>query len=442
MSTLEARFERHLARLKLPSGPALVAVSGGPDSLSLLELLVAAPTASGLQLHVAHLDHGMAVGSNVVADAVAAVAARHRLPYHSTRLELGPAASETVARVARYSWLFGLADQIAAPIIFTAHHQDDQVETILMRLLKGSGPAGLAGIASRRGRLIRPLLPFRREELAGYLHGKGVIAWVDPANSDPRHQRSWIRASVLPALRLRLPDVDHRLLSAGRQAAADRAAWDSVLESLSGLDFAHDNEGVSVAATPLRGYDSVVVRALLGALGRRVGCVVGPSRGGRIERLLRSGRSGGIAELGTGYAAELTFGRLRLFRGVVHPDPWDRLLLHGPAGQLKAGEWLIDWQQGLAPDRLERSACSSWFPAGEFMVRAWRAGDRVRPLGGRGRRLVVRCMQDQKIARSRRAGWPVVEAAGVIVWVPGVCRSAELVPRFGAPSMRIDAHLA
>jgi tRNA(Ile)-lysidine synthetase-like protein len=76
------------------------------------------------------------------------------------------------------------------------------------------------------------------------------------------------------------------------------------------------------------------------------------------------------------------------------------------------------------------------------VVRAWRAGDRVRPLGGRGRRLVVRCMQDQKIARSQRAGWPVVEAAGVIVWVPGVCRSAELVPRFGAPSMRIDAHLA
>lgn len=436
------RFGLHLARLAPPAGPALVAVSGGPDSIALLCLLVESPAAGHLGLQVAHLDHGIADGSAAVAAGVAQVAARHSLPFHSIRLELGRAATETTARTRRYRWLFELADRLGAWTIFTAHHQDDQVETILMRLLKGSGPAGLAGIASRRGRLIRPLLPFRREELAEYLRVKGLSVWTDPANADPRHLRSWIRNSILPSLRERIPDVDDRLLSAGRQAAADRVAWDTVLETLPGLDLARDSEGVSVAATPLLGYDSVVLRALLSALGRRVGCIVGPARAGRIERLLRSGRSGGIAELGLGFAAELTFGRLRLFWGVVHPDPWVPLVLAGPAGELAANRWQISWRRDSAPERLERNPRSSWFIEGEYVVRAWRAGDRIRPLGGLGRRLVVRCMQDQRIARSRRAGWPVVESAGGIVWVPGVCRSAASIPVAGAPALRIDAHLS
>jgi len=88
---------------------------------------------------------------------------------------------------------------------------------------------------------------------------------------------------------------------------------------------------------------------------------------------------------------------------------------------------------------LERKVSASWFAEGSYTVRPWRAGDRIRPLGGAGRRLVVRCMQDAKIPRSQRVGWPVFEAEGVVVWVPGVCRSADRIPAPGAPSRRIDA---
>lgn len=439
--TLEERFDRHLAALRLPHGVALVAVSGGPDSLALLALLARSPAASGLELRVAHADHGIHPDSAAVAESVRATAARHSLPAHVGTLVLGPGAGETLAREVRYDWLLRLAAETGAVVIFTAHHRDDQVETILMRVLEGSGPAGLAGIAAWRGMLVRPLLPYRREELAEYLHQTGLQSWSDPANQDLRHQRSWIRTQLLPILRERMPDVDRRLLAMGRQAAANRRAWDAMLDRVSGLDLMHEPGGVSVAATTLKGYDSGVIRALLSALGRRAGYQIGPARAARVERLILKGRSGAVAELGAGCSAELSFDRLRLFRGSVHPVLWAPAALEGPSGLRTAGRWYLNWRGETAPDRMERNQPMSWFEKGSYIVRPWRAGDHLRPLGGTGRRLVVRCMQDARIPRSMRAAWPVVEAEGHIVWVPGVCRSADRVPAPGTQSLRIDAHL-
>ena len=436
---LEARFDRHLSGLELPAGPALIAVSGGADSLALLALLVRSPAAGELALQVAHADHGIHPDSAAVATMVRGVAEEHALPFHSIELGLPPGCSETAARAARYDWLLALAERLEATVIFTAHHRDDQVETILMRVLKGSGPAGLAGIPARRDRLVRPLLPFGRDELTGYLRALGRPWWEDPANADPRHERSWLRTAVLPLLRDRVPDIDRRLLRLGRQAAADRAGWDALLGQIPGIEFESAIDGVSVAATPLRGYDSAILRALLGAFGRRAGCPVGPARAARIERLLATGRSGAVAELGAGFAAELSFGRLRLFREAVHRPQWGRTVLEGASGTLRLGPWLISWNDDPAPDRLERTQSASWFAEGSYTVRPWRAGDKIRPLGGTGRRLVVRCMQDAKIPRSRRVGWPVLESEGEVVWVPGVCRSADRIPAPGTPARRIDA---
>ena len=439
--SLRERFDRHLVSLRIPAGPAVVAVSGGPDSLALLDLLACSPAARDAVLHVAHADHGIHPESAAVAERVRASAARYGLPFHVARLALGADATETAARVARYTWLDALARELGAQAIFTGHHADDQIETILMRLLRGSGPAGLAGMAGRRGRILRPLLPFRRDELAGHLQEQGIVPWADPANRDPRHLRSWLRTELLPALRRRLPEVERRILLVGRQAAADRAAWDTLLEGLPSLDLRLEPTGVSVAAPPLSGYDSVVLRALLGALGRRAGCLVGPARAARLARLLAGNRSGAVAELGAGCSAELSFGRLRLFRGAGHPSLWAPVPLGEPVGRASAGEWVLEWKRETAPERLARNPDTSWFADGNYVARPWQPGDRVRPLGGTGRRLVVRCMQDARIARTRRAAWPVIAERDAIVWVPGVCRSADRIPVPGAPALRIDAHL-
>src|SRR6185312_4932745 len=108
----------------------------------------------------------------------------YQLPVHIGHLTLGPEASETEARAERYAWLEALRSSLGACMILTAHHADDQVETVLMRVLAGSGPAGLAGMATRRGTLARPLLPFRREALVRYVRSCGLDVWLDPSNQD------------------------------------------------------------------------------------------------------------------------------------------------------------------------------------------------------------------------------------------------------------------
>jgi len=219
----------------LAEGTWLVAVSGGPDSVALLLLLSDLAASRGLSLVVAHVDHGIHPASAEVAARVEQLAARRRLPVVVGRLALGAGATETEARAARYAWLREQARPLGALGILTGHHADDQAETVLMRVLRGSGPAGLAGMSRRAGDLVRPLLSFRREELAQYLLEQGEVAWLDPANADPRHLRSWIRASLLPRVAERLPDVSERLHAVAAQARLERDAWDEVLERLPAL---------------------------------------------------------------------------------------------------------------------------------------------------------------------------------------------------------------
>src|SRR5918994_5697158 len=222
--SLLATFRNHLPALHIEPGRALVAVSGGPDSVALLDLLARSQDVHRQELVVAHVDHGIQAESHLLAQQVQALAGTYGLPGHTGRLKLGPDASETEARAQRYVWLESLASRLDVKAIFTAHHADDQMETVLMRVLAGSGPAGLAGMAAARGRLVRPLLPFRRAALLHHLEEAGLTAWIDPANSDPKHLRSWIRTDLLPAIRRRSPAIDENLRRTARQAARDRTA--------------------------------------------------------------------------------------------------------------------------------------------------------------------------------------------------------------------------
>ncbi|MGH7534775.1 MAG: tRNA lysidine(34) synthetase TilS, partial [Gemmatimonadales bacterium] len=299
------RFQTHLTHLALPPGRALVAVSGGPDSVVLLDLLHRTSASHRLELIVAHVDHGIHPASSVVAGRVERLARELGLPVEIGRLNLGPDAGETRAREQRYAWLEGARRRHGAAVILTAHHADDQAETVLMRVLAGSGPAGLAGITEVSGHLVRPLLPFRRGVLTRYVRERGLAVWIDPANQDPRHLRSWLRCDVLPILRARLPEVDATLLRVGLQAAGDRAAWDAVLDLLPGLDPRVEDGGISVAAPLVAGYDSALGQGVLLALARRAGCPMGPARAGRVLGLVARGASGTSIPLASGWRAEL-----------------------------------------------------------------------------------------------------------------------------------------
>jgi tRNA(Ile)-lysidine synthase len=270
---LRARLAEHIAEHDLFSEPglALLAVSGGPDSIALLYVMGDLAPDLDLRLAVAHVDHGIHLDSGRWAGHVAESARRLGLPYHEVALHLGPDASETRARRERYRALRQLQRGLRARYLVTAHHADDQIETVLYRFLRGSGPAGLAGMGSvGAGGLVRPLLPFRGTELAEWLEQRApeVTPHVDPANADQRHDRSWLRYVLMPLLRARFPDVERRIGETRAQAASERAAWETLVLEDEALQCRAIPRGVEVARGPFARYDKALSVALLRALGR------------------------------------------------------------------------------------------------------------------------------------------------------------------------------
>jgi len=440
MPTLAERFSAHLRRRRLFSRPgvALVAVSGGPDSVALLDLLAGVATDARLRLVVAHVDHGIQPDSPAVAAAVRELASRYDLLCEVGRLNLGAAAGETLARRARYQWLEATRTQLGADWIVTAHHRDDQAETVLLRTLRGSGPAGLAGIATRtRGGIVRPLLPFTREELAAHLAAHNIVAHQDAANADSRHLRSWLRQTILPALEARLgPGLRDDLVRVARHAAADRRAWDAALDRLPGLDVHLERHQVDVARSTLAGYDDVLAVAVLRAAARRVGLVLGPRRARRLVDLVDK-PSGRRLMLGGGWLAEVAFDRLRIGR-VPPAAPLAVTLELDRQGELAFGGFAVHWERAVAPGRLERAAWRTWLPSGGWELRPPRPGDVILPLGGVGHRPLRRLLMEAHVPRGERAAYPVVSRGETILWVPGICRSAVDLPAPGTEAVRVD----
>lgn len=440
VQSLPARVLAHIRRQRLFSEPgeALIAVSGGADSVALLDLMNGVAGELGLKLVVAHVDHGISTAGRPVGLMVGKLAAKYGLPFETVELHLGADATETEARAARYKWLRDLQQRRRAEYIVTAHHEDDQVETIVLRALRGSAPAGLAGIpVTSRGGLVRPLLPFARRELVDYAAARGLPVHDDPANRDPRHLRSWVRTTLLPLLHERFGARLRRdVLAKGRHAASDARAWDRTLDLVPDLGLEVQPGGFAVARGVLCGYDNALSVALLRAAARRVGLVLGPARARRIIALAQrpSGRS---ESLGGGWAAEVAFDRLIVRRSSRVPNP-ESLIPHGETGTAKFGEFEVTWAPGQAPARIERATWTTWVDNAAWEVRVPAQGDSLVPLGGVGHRPLRRLLMEARVPRSARSGYPVVSRGETILWVPGICRSTAGVPAPGTRAVRLD----
>ncbi|HEY6808441.1 MAG TPA: tRNA lysidine(34) synthetase TilS [Gemmatimonadales bacterium] len=439
MASLAPRVRAHIARAGLfpKPGAAVVAVSGGADSLALLHLLHELADEFGLTLVVAHADHGIQAVGRSVGRVVEKIATGLGLPFELGELALGPRATETVARRARYAWLREVQRRHHATYLVTAHHRDDQIETVLLRVLRGSAPTGLAGMSARtRGGLVRPLLPFTRDELGAYVTARGLTAHADPANADPRHVRSWIRTVLLPLVADRLgARVTDDLLRLARHAARDARAWDRVPGLLPELGLSVDAGGFRVARDPLGGYDPALAAALLRAAARRVGLVLGPAAARRVVALAAR-PSGRRLPLGDGWSAEVAFDRL-----IVHRDVCCALeVIHGAVerGSALFGDFRLSWTPEPAPARIERAAWTTWLAQPGWTVRPPQQGDALAPLGGVGHRPVRRLLMEARVPRGARAGYPVLARGETILWVPGICRSADELPEPGTPAVRVD----
>lgn len=201
-----ARFAADLAALwpedEREARPLGLAVSGGPDSLALL--LLAAEALPG-QIAVASIDHGLRPEAAGEVALVGRIAGERGIPFAALKVSLAPGNLQAEARAARYAALSRWADEAGLGAIATAHHADDQAETLLMRLNRGSGLAGLAGVRPR-GRiegsetlLLRPLLGWRKAELAAVVTEAGITPAEDPSNTNPAFDRARLRAALAQA---------------------------------------------------------------------------------------------------------------------------------------------------------------------------------------------------------------------------------------------------
>lgn len=201
-SELVERFEADLTPLAGPAARLGIAVSGGPDSLALL--LIAAAARPG-KIEAATIDHQLRHSSGEEAEFVAGICSRLGVPHRTLRVTIGGGASlQAQARSARYGALGEWAIERGLDAVATGHHVDDQAETLLMRMARGAGLGGLVGVRQARPlergiMLVRPLLGWRRAELAAIVAAAGINPVDDPANRDPRHDRSRFRGMLAEA---------------------------------------------------------------------------------------------------------------------------------------------------------------------------------------------------------------------------------------------------
>jgi tRNA(Ile)-lysidine synthase len=182
--------------VKLPNGRYVLAVSGGVDSMVLLDLLSKLP---GLELVVAHFDHGIRPDSNADEKFVRQAAAKYGLSYESAKGRLGAGASEAAARAARYKFLSDTASKYQSKAIITAHHQDDLIETVLINLLRGTGRRGLFSIKDNPD-IIRPLLGSSKKEITDYAKQHQVKWREDSTNQNQDYLRNYIRHNIINKL--------------------------------------------------------------------------------------------------------------------------------------------------------------------------------------------------------------------------------------------------
>jgi tRNA(Ile)-lysidine synthase len=406
-------------------GRVVLAVSGGRDSMVLLDAM--ARFATGAVAAVATFDHATGPAAT---RAVAMVRARGRslgLRVVSARAR-SAGRNEAELRDARWSFLKSASARFDAPVA-TAHTRDDQLETILMRVLRGSGARGLAGLCAP-SRIVRPLLGITRAKVTDYALQQGV-SWIeDPSNASAGYLRNRVRRDLLPALLSVAPSLGDDLLEIGERAAALREALEEVVDA---MRITLDAEGaLNVATASLSGYDPRELRTVWPVIAARSGVTL-DRRG--TERLARFTMDAGVGD------------RMQLSGGVEVVRRRSAIALAGtredvaPPTALEDGTVWGGWRfriEQAVPDRSTSGGAMPPFTAlldaqSGLRIRAWTPGDRMRAAGDAVPRRVKRFLRDAGLAGPDRRGWPVVLAGEEIVWIPGVRRSDAATIRPGRP---------
>ncbi len=440
--------------LLAPGRAVLVGVSGGPDSLCLLDQLHALATAFGFPLAVGHFDHGLRPESADEAAFVRAEAEARGRPCFTDRADTATFAAqnklsvETAARQLRYAFLARAARRAGADYVAVAHTADDQAETVLMHFLRGSGLAGLRGMRPRSGlggmvpgegvtaegrdthasplTLIRPLLATTRQAVEQYCAEHGLQPRYDPSNADLTYTRNRLRRVVLPVLEQENPNLRATLartaeVLAGEYELAERYV-DRAWQTFAPAEAQRPGQ-VVLAREACRGVGRLRLRALLR---RGATLVLGDARDLEFDPLEAAtnfaleAAPGRNCEIARGLRLAVEQNQLVLYRGERDVSKYPLLL--DKAGNLPAGWRLVVEVVATRPDATE--AWEAVVPAealtAPLVVRARRRGERFQPLGMGGQHVkLTDFMSNVKLPARVRERWPLVACGDEVMWVPG-----------------------
>jgi tRNA(Ile)-lysidine synthase len=447
-----------------------VAVSGGGDSVALLRLLEGLRAELGIALLVVHLNHQLR-GAESDADEqfVAELARSHGLEFVSERRDVAGEARrqrvnlEEAARRLRYEFFADVVRSGRAARVAVAHTADDQAETVLARLLRGTGPTGLAGVYPVVGTVIRPLIATRRAALREYLGSCGQPWREDASNLDATRLRARIRQKLLPPLESEFQPavVDHLAALAGL-ARSDEAFWSALLDERLRALVTRDSADLAIRipdllqplALPADALDALrtrLVRRIVTELKTMHAVARGQLTAHHVEQVLHlaaEGRSGHAVPLPAGILVERSFDRLvfscrgasgaRETSEAAVAYEYDVELPHQGAADVTVAEIrrrvrlkLIDWPPPGSDTRGSEVALDAELLRPPLVLRNWRPGDAYRPCGSRSVRKLKRLFLDRRIAVRERASWLVLTSAGRVAWASRMPAAAEFAVRPG-----------
>lgn len=298
------RIHARLAALRLSGeGPWLLAVSGGPDSMVMLD--AAAAIMCARDLLVATFDHGTGPFATAAVDLVQQTVAAAGIPCVSGSAPRRGNSRGTEAEWRKQRWRFLTeAASCARARVVTAHTRDDQIETVFMRALRGAGARGLAGLEAASP-IARPLLEISRVDVLSYASERRITFVTDPSNAERRHLRNRVRLDLLPAIEARRPGFGLDLLRIGRSAADWRAQIEAVALTFPMMT---DNAGThSFARPPLRGQSLTSLQVLWPPLAARAGVIMDRRGTERLAKFTIEGETGQAVQLAGG--VEVTMSR-------------------------------------------------------------------------------------------------------------------------------------
>ncbi len=422
-----------------PHDRLIVALSGGADSCALLDLLTRLP---GYDLHLvaAHLNHCLrGAESDGDEQFCRELAAGYGIPFESRRVDVKALAQagglnlEDAGRRARITFLDHVRQQHGAAAVVTAHHGDDQAETVLMRLLRGSGMAGLSGMRynNRRGYL-RPLLDVTRAQIEQHLVQEGLAWREDASNRDTDFLRNRIRHELLPLLEQYNPAIRQRLTSAAAILADEERLLESQAEAAFAELFHKDKNQLACSIARLKAQPPALQRRILRlAYQQLTGNLEGLSREHieAVRRLSESPRPNARLALPQNISALRAYDQLLFCSGPENlPDPTGETIIRAPGQYRLPGGGILTIETASAPVDFNNlpadSACFDLdrtpFP---WIVRTFQPGDRMAPFGLGGSKKVKEIFIDRKIPLAERRRIPLVFCGEDLIWIAGVCTS-------------------